>query len=331
MPKRIIHDAYGRARDVLLLQEYAPEIPAADEVIVRMEAAAMHIADLRTIEGVDTFRFPLPRTPGFEGIGYVVRVGSAVSQWQIGDRVFPPLGSGTFCEELRCKAATCLPAPAGDALQLSLLTVNGPTAAVMLEDFASLQPGDWLIQNAANSSCGRYLIRLARLRGIRTVNVVRRTELIDELLALGGDVVLLDGDDLARRVAEVTHHAPIKLGVDAVSGPATQRLAECLAEDSPLISYGSMTNQRCEIDFYLMFRQGITLHGLSFVRQFRQRTPEAVKALYAELAKLMSEGQLVAKIAAVYPLEDIVSACEHAARCGEDREGKVIIAFNYST
>lgn len=328
MPKRAIHEKFGRPRDVLQVVETAEEQPAADEVIVSMEAAAMHIADLRTIEGADTFRYPLPRTPGFEGIGYVVRVGAAVSRWQVGDRVFPGLGIGTFREEVRCKADTCLPAPAGDAVQLSLLTVNGPTAAVLLEDFVAMQPGDWLIQNAANSSCGRYVIRLASLQGIHTVNVVRRPELIDELLALGADVVLLDGPDLAARVSEATGGATLKLGIDAVSGAATQRIAECLAADSPLVSYGSMSNQRCEIDFYLMFRQGITLHGLSFVRQFRHRTAEQVKTLYARLADLMAEGVLVAKIAAVYPLERIIDACEHAAACGEDREGKIIIRFD---
>ena len=328
MPKRAIHESYGRPQDVLKLVDAPEEQPAADEVIVRMEAAAMHIADLRTIEGADTFRYPLPRTPGFEGIGYIARVGSSVSRWRVGDRVFPALGAGAFCEELRCKADSCLPAPSGDALQLSLLTVNGPTAEVLLEDFASLQSGDWLIQNAANASCGRYLIRLAGLKGVRTVNVVRRPELIKELLDLGADVVLLDGPDLAVRVAQATGAAPIKLGIDAVSGAATQRIAECLAADSPLVSYGSMSNQHCEIDFYLMFRQGITLHGLSFVRQFRHRTTEQVKAMYARLAGLMADGVLVAKIAAVYPLEQIVEACHHAARCGEDREGKVIIRFS---
>ena len=328
MPKRAIHESYGRPQDVLKLVDAPEEQPAADEVIVRMEAAAMHIADLRTIEGADTFRYPLPRTPGFEGIGHIARVGAGVSRWRVGDRVFPALGAGAFCEELRCKAESCLPAPPGDALQLSLLTVNGPTAEVLLEDFVDLQTGDWLIQNAANASCGRYIIRLAQLKGVRTVNVARRPELIKELQDLGGDIVLLDGPDLAARVAEATDRAAIKLGIDAVSGAATQRIAECLASDSPLVSYGSMSNQRCEIDFYLMFRQGITLHGLSFVRQFRHRTAEQVKAMYARLASLMAEGVLVAKIAADYPLEKIVEACEHAARCGEDREGKVIIRFS---
>lgn len=329
MPKRVIHEAYGRPRDVLRVVELPPEVPAADEVIVRLEAAAMHIADLRTIEGADTFRYPLPRTPGFEGVGHVVRVGEAVSRWRVGDRVFPALGAGTFCEELRCKADACLPAPAGDALQLSLLTVNGPTAEVLLEDFRVLQPGDWLIQNAANASCGRYLIRLAKLKGVRTVNVVRRPELINELLALGGDIVLLDGPDLSTRVSQAVGGEPIKLGIDAVSGSATQRIAECLTAESPLVAYGSMSNQRCEIDFYLMFRQGITLHGLSFVRQFRHRSAVDVKAMYAKLAELMASGVLVAKIAAVYAIEDIVAACEHAAGCGEDREGKIILQFNH--
>jgi len=208
------------------------------------------------------------------------------------------------------------------------LTVNGPTAWVLLEDFVALKPGDWLIQNAANASCGRYLIRLARRRGIRTINVVRRPQMIDELHELGGDVVLLDGPDLAARVAAAVANAPVKLGIDAVSGAATQRIAECLAADAPLVSYGSMSGERCEIDFYLMFRQGIVLHGLSFVRQFRSRTPEQVRAMYAELASLMASGELVARIAGVYPLEKIVEACEHAGKTGDDRDGKIIISLN---
>ena len=160
--KSVLQSAYGQPRDVLRLVDVPPEDPAADEVVVRMEAAAMHIADLRTIQGEPGFRFPLPRTPGFEGIGRVVRTGEAVLNFEIGDRVFPPLAGGTFREEVRCKADACMPAPEGDAVQLALLTVNGPTAEVLLNDFADLAPGDWLIQNAANSSCGRFNIGIAR-------------------------------------------------------------------------------------------------------------------------------------------------------------------------
>jgi NADPH:quinone reductase-like Zn-dependent oxidoreductase len=320
------HSEFGDPAAVLRVFHEAPEAPGPGEVIVRMEAAALHIADLRTITGVDdSFRFPLPRTPGFEGIGHVVRMGAGVTQWRIGDRVFPALASGTFRDEVRCKAEDCLPAPAGDAAQLALLTVNGPTAEVLVEDFADLKPGDWLIQNAANSSCGRYVIRLARRKGIRTVNVVRRPEMVDELRALGADVVLVDGYDLPARVSAAVHEAPVKLGIDAVAGPATQRIALCLASGSTVVSYGSMTNRPCELDFYLMFRNDIRLRGLAFVRQFQTRTAEQVRAMYARLASLMSSGELVAKIAGVYPLEDVAAACAHAARTGHDRDGKVIV------
>ena len=321
-----MHEAYGAPREVLRVVEQDPGDPAEGEVVVRMEAAAMHIADLRTIEGAATFRRPLPRTPGFEGIGRVERAGRDAG-FAPGDRVFPPLGSGTFRERLRCRGADCLPAPEGDAAQLALLTVNGPTAAVLLEDFAALQPGDWLVQNAANSSCGRYLIRLARLAGVRTVNIVRRPEMVDELLALGGDAVLVDGPDLAARVRAATGGVAPRLGVDAVAGAATQRIAECLAPESPLVCYGAMGGAPCEIDFYLMFREGIVLHGLSFVRQLQRRRPDEVRALYARLAGLMADGTLAARIAAVYPLDRIVEACEHAARSGAERDGKVIISL----
>lgn len=326
MSRAAVHEAYGAPREVLRVVEQDPGDPAEGEVVVRMEAAAMHIADLRTIEGAATFRRPLPRTPGFEGIGRVERAGRDAG-FAPGDRVFPPLGSGTFRERLRCRGADCLPAPEGDAAQLALLTVNGPTAAVLLEDFAALQPGDWLVQNAANASCGRYLIRLARLAGVRTVNIVRRPEMVDELLALGGDAVLVDGPDLAARVRAATGGVAPRLGVDAVAGAATQRIAECLAPESPLVCYGAMGGAPCEIDFYLMFREGIVLHGLSFVRQLQRRRPDEVRALYARLAGLMADGTLAARIAAVYPLDRIVEACEHAARSGAERDGKVIISL----
>jgi NADPH:quinone reductase-like Zn-dependent oxidoreductase len=326
LSRAAVHEVYGAPREVLRVVEQDPGDPAEGEVVVRMEAAAMHIADLRTIEGAATFRRPLPRTPGFEGIGRVERAGRDAG-FAPGDRVFPPLGSGTFRERLRCRGADCLPAPEGDAAQLALLTVNGPTAAVLLEDFAALQPGDWLVQNAANSSCGRYLIRLARLAGVRTVNIVRRPQMVDELLALGGDAVLVDGPDLAAQVRAATGGVEPRLGVDAVAGAATQRIAECLAPQSPLVCYGAMGGAPCEIDFYLMFREGIVLHGLSFVRQLQRRRPDEVRALYARLAGLMADGTLAARIAAVYPLDRIVEACEHAARSGAERDGKVIISL----
>lgn len=325
--RRALHERYGDPRDVLKIVEVDDEYPAADEIVIRMEAAAMHIADLRTIEGAEMFRNPLPRTPGFEGVGRVLRVGSAVTTYSVGDRVFPALASGTFSEQVRCAASRCMPAPEGDAVQLSLLTVNGPTAAVLLDDFVKMNEGDWLIQNAANSNCGRFLLQLAHQRGIKTVNIVRRAEMIDELVSLGADIVLLDGPDLAERVSTATSGASIRLGIDAVAGSATRRIAECLATEAKLICYGAMSSQHCEIDFYRMFRLGIEFHALSFVRQLSKRNAQDVRALYADLAEKLATGALTARIAGRYRLEEIVAACDRAAMTGSERDGKVVVVF----
>lgn len=317
---------YGPPRQVLKVVNLPPEDPGDDEVVIRMEAAALHIADLFTIQGAPGFQLPLPRTPGFEGVGHIARCGKSVRDYAVGDRVFAPLASGTLRDEVRCKASGCLPAPPGDAVQLSLLVVNGATAEVMVSDFGDLKPGDWLMQNAANSSCGRYVIRLARERGIKTVNVVRRPEMIAELIELGGDVVLLDGEALPERVLAATGGVEPRVGFDAVAGAATQRMALCLATGSTIVSYGAMSREPCHLDFYLMFRRDIRLLGLSFARQFElKRTPTMIREMYARLANQMARGVLVARIAGVYELDDIVVACERAGMTGVERDGKVVV------
>lgn len=325
MPLALIHDAFGDPADVLRLVDVPASAPGPGEVVLAMEAAAMHVADLRTVQGRSGFRFALPRTPGFEGVGRVLRVGPGVSEFAVGDRAFPPSASGTFRQELCVPAAGCMPAPEGDAEQLALLTINGPTAYVLLHDFVQLRPGDWLVQNGANSSCGRYLVALAAEAGVRTVNVVRRAAVAGDLEALGADVVLVDGEDLAERVREATGGTEPRLGIDCVAGAATLRIARCLAPGSTVVCYGAMSGQHCEMDFYLMFERDVRLVGMSFRRELNRRSRAEVDAIYRGLAERMADGRLKARIAARYPLAQWGKAFAQAAETGEERPGKVIL------
>ena len=68
------------------------------------------------------------------------------------------------------EAKKLMPLPnEADPLQLAMLTVNPPTAHLMLSEFVTLEPGEWVIQNAANSGVGEYLVQLAKIRGLKTV------------------------------------------------------------------------------------------------------------------------------------------------------------------
>ncbi len=317
----------GDPSDVIEMVDEETPPPQRGEVTIRMEAAPIHLADLYCMSGKERFGVPLPATPGFEGVGRISAVGEGVSGWSVGDRVFPPLACGAWRDELTVDAANLLPAPAGDAVQLSLLPINPPTSYLILEDYGDLTQGDWIIQNAANSNCGRYLIELAQLRGIKTVNVVRRPELVDELKALGGDIVLVDGDDLSDRVLQATGGVRAKLGVDAVNGMATARIASCLADGSTVLAYGMLTDEPCMIPPDVAFLHDIRLEGFYTVRQFGKRTPEAVREIYTELARLFESGTLTAKIAATYSLDNVRDAVIHAARRGAERDGKIILTM----
>ena len=83
--------------------------------------------------------------------------------------------------------------PEADPLQLAMLSINPATAHVMLSRFVDLKPGDWVAQPGANSAVGLLVIALAHLRGLKTLNVVRRDEAADEVRAAGGDHVLVSG------------------------------------------------------------------------------------------------------------------------------------------
>ena len=213
-----------------------------------------------------------------------------------------------------------------DPLQLAMLKINPPTAYLMLTRYRELAPGDWLIQNAANSSVGTSLISLAKARGNRTVNVVRRAELIELLEEKGADVVVVDGPDLAQRVRAAIGDGTLALAIDAVAGDASGRLAECLDEGGVVVNYGMLSTQPCAVDAHQIVFRGITLTGFWLVNYLGAMSGEERQSLYGELANSVASGALGTQVEAVYPMEKIGSALEHAAR--ENRDGKILVTPN---
>ena len=73
-----------------------------------------------------------------------------------------------------------------------------------------------MIQSAANSAVGEYLIQLAKKRGLKTINVVRRESAVQGLLEIGADRVLVDGPELVEQIKAAADGAPLRLAIDAV-------------------------------------------------------------------------------------------------------------------
>ena len=178
-----------------------------------------------------------------------------------------------------------------------------------------------MIQNAANSAVGLYLVQLARYRGYRTVNVVRRQDAAAVVRDTGGDVVLVDGEDLAEQIAAATGGAAIRLGMDAVGGAATGRLADRLCESATLVSYGRMSGEPCAVQPDAFVFRDLTLRGFWLVNWFRRTTEDQRRTLVDELARLITSGVLHARIHTTYDVSEIKEAVASAA--GGERSGKI--------
>lgn len=303
-----------------------PGAPGAGEVLVDVIACSINPADILMIEGHYASKPNPPCALGIEGVGTVAAVGSGVTHFKVGDKVIS-LGRTNWTQRIRDKTQSFVRLPEEiDLAQAAMLKVNVATAHLMLTRCVALKRGDWLIQNAANSGVGVDLIRLARADGIRTVNAVRRTELVGELKKIGADVVVVDGPDLAQRVKNETGGAAIQLGIDAVAGAATGRLAQCVSEGGTVINYGLMSGEPIQIDAFQCVFRDIHLTGFWLAKLMRAMSFDEIQAMYGKLAARLVDGTIHVAVEASYPLERISEALAHAKR--EARGGKVQLRPN---
>jgi trans-2-enoyl-CoA reductase len=324
--KYIQYDELGDPAVVLKIKD-APSLPLdAGEVRVKVLATPIHPSNLLQIAGEYGVKPELPAYPGSEGIGRIIETAADVDQLQIGQRVMLAGGS-TWREEITAPAAAFIPLPdAGDAEQMSMLTVNPLTAHLILSSFVDLKPGDWIMQSAANSAVGEYVIQLAHQQGLKTVNVVRRESLTEELEALGADVVLTDGPDLAQRIASATDNASIMLAIDAVGGETFSHLVDSLAHGGTIVAYGSLTKQPPALNSIAIIFNDVRVRGFWLSKWFETATAEDKQSAFGQVIPLVASGALKAKIDSRFSINEIAAAVTRAAEGG--RSGKVLLVPN---
>jgi NADPH:quinone reductase-like Zn-dependent oxidoreductase len=266
-------------------------------------------------QGIYAVRPPLPTVIGNEGVGRVLAIGLGVESVKVGDRVLAPLSSFTWRERMVIPAGglAVLPADA-DPQQLAMLAINPPTAVLLLSEYVDLRPGEWVVQNAANSGVGRWVIAFAKTRGLKTVNIVRRPELVAELEAIGGDVVVVDPPDVPDRIKAAVGHAVLRLALDGVSGAATGVLAATLSPRGTLVSFAAMSESPISINPLDVIFKPLTLRGfwLGHPEIAAKIAPPIVQA-----AAMIASGRVHIPVAGTYPLSAIKDAVAHVQRGGK--------------
>ena len=320
--KAIQLQAFGAPAEVVKLVDIPdPGAPGPDEIVIALEASPINNTDFLIIAGRYGVLPPLPAILGVEGVGRVVAVGRDVKTLKEGDRTLVPVMQPAWAERIKLKADWLRPLPEADVGQLSMLGINPATAYLLLTDIVPLKPGDWVIQNGANSAVGRAVIAVAKSLGIRTVNVVRRPELVEDVKALGGDVVLVDGPDLPKQIAAETGKARILLAIDMVADSATMNLMNSIAYEGTTVLYSASSQKPLVGSGLQLIFNNQSIRGFWLINWWKTATPERLAAMYDRLAPMIASGAITAPIAATYGFEQFPEALAAAAK----RQGKVIL------
>jgi NADPH:quinone reductase-like Zn-dependent oxidoreductase len=312
---------YGKPEEGLRLVEIPePGDPKPGEMLIRVEYAPINDSDLLVASGLYAVQPKLPSVVGNEGAGIVLAVGEGVQNVKAGDRVVIPHGVFSWADKVLAPAegAIVLP-PEIDPQQAAMLSINSPAAALLLEAFVTLKPGDWIVQNAANSGVGRAVIAFAKQKGVRTINIVRRSELIQELKETGADVVLLAGPNTAAEANQATGGAEVRLALDGVSGDATGTLLEIVGWNAKIVCYAAPTREPIKVNPLGLVAKHASIHPFfMYYPEHLPRIPEKIRAA----AALVVGRQLRASIAAVYPARRFEQALAHALT-----GGKILLDF----
>lgn len=317
---------FGDPKKVLSLEEVEVPTPDTDEVLVRIKMRTVNPSDLYTVQGTYGVRPPLPAVPGYEAIGTIEALGSGVSGLTVGQRVIIiPNLSFAWQEFAVAKVSQIMPLP--DALpdtSAVQLIVNPLTAWAMMLDELKLKAGDTILQTAAASTLGQVLIQLAKLKGIKTINIVRRGEQADFIRSIGGDfAIATDEEDLVEGVNKLTNGQGVTAAVDAVAGETGAKVASVLGYRGTMLIYGVLSMSPLPIDPGAMLFRSTSIRGFWLVDWIKHTAPEIVNQAFAELIGLMIQGVVVPPVEAEYPLKEFMSAIKHSETMG--KKGKVLI------
>jgi mitochondrial enoyl-[acyl-carrier protein] reductase / trans-2-enoyl-CoA reductase len=268
----LCYKEHGIPENVVSLAEFeTKESPNSDEISIRMLVAPINPSDINQIQGKYAILPSLPAVGGNEGIGIVTQVGNAVKHLEVGDHVIPiQSGQGTWRKQLLSCAESWMKIPKDIPVNhASMLAVNPCTAFRMLKDFVTLEPGDIVLQNGANSAVGQAVIQLARAMNIHTINVIRDRpnlpEAKEKLKHLGASLVCTE-EELSSDpaiMAEIASLGPqkIRLALNCVGGKSLTSLVRLLAPSSTVVTYGGMSKEPSLVSTSSLIFQDISYRG----------------------------------------------------------------------
>ncbi|KAJ5479654.1 hypothetical protein N7530_005163 [Penicillium desertorum] len=305
---------YGAPKPIDGMHLVTQAVPTCgpEQVVVEFLAAPVNPLDFLVIHG----KYPIkPQStimgqdgeqravPGSDGAARIVQVGSAVSNLAVDDLVILRTHcKGTWRTHAVFGEDDLIRIPSTVKPHLaSILRMGIAPAYFLLREYHGLEPGDWIIQNAATGTISHFVSQLAPLYGIRVISVIRNRSTADELertkrsLRSHGASLVLTEDEL--RSTDALAGKRIVLAIDSVSDDSLARnMAASLTAGGTLVTagfLGTAESQEGNLRQFL-WQRNITLKSFRLSDCLGRRAPPQQVALFEWFADLLARGTLKA-------------------------------------
>ncbi|MFC4036652.1 zinc-binding dehydrogenase [Streptomyces polygonati] len=280
--------ALGGPHLLTLVHDAPVPAPGPGEVLLRVGAAGVNLADVMQTHGTYEGGPQAPYLAGFEGAGTVVALGPGTEGLAVGDRVIGA-GSGAFAEYMTLPAAAALPLPEGWSEEEALgLVLNWATALAALR-LGRLARGETVLVYAAAGGVGQAAVRLAKHFGA-TVLACAAPEKHEAVLALGADHVIdYRAVDTAAEVSRLTAGQGADVVLESVGGQVFRTsLAAARPVTGRVVVYGAASGEAAVTNRELNFGP-VQLIGLH-IGVLAQTAPGLMGELVEELGRLIEAG-----------------------------------------
>jgi len=314
--------------DGLHIREVPTPTPGAGQVLVKMHTAAVNPSDLMFMRNRYGIQRTLPTTLGFEGCGTVVATGSGLGVLWLGRRVALATQAygGTWSEYTITSATNVFPLKhhISDA-QGAMLMVNPLTAWALIDEARRMRQRA-IVLNAANSALGRMLIRIATLRGLASIAIVRNAAYVRELRNLGATEVLVSSDpDFFSHLAHACTHYQAGIGFDAVAGELTGVMLKAMPARARVLVYGALSSASVDVDVSTLLFGTKVVEGFWLTEWIHRRGMVQVIRAMRDIQNALYPA-MTTKVTATYPLETAVAGI----RAYEEQmgTGKIVLQFH---
>jgi NADPH:quinone reductase len=304
----------------LVWSEVPDPVPAADEILIDVHAAALNRADLMQRAGDYPPPPGWPEWMGLEVAG-VVSHAPAHSRFRLGDRVCALLGGGGYAERVAVPAAMALPVPEGlSMLEAAAIPEAFATSYLNLCIEGGMKAGDTVLIQAGASGLGMAAIQLVKALGGTVMTTVGTEEKVRFVRSLGADFVInrATGD-----LGSAMDEHPVDIALDCISGPELGRCIGKMAIGGRWILIATLGGAKTDLDTNLFFRRGLRLIGSTL----RSRTPEMKADILAGLERVLweafSSGTVKPVVYAALPITRAEEA--HAILQNRENLGKVVL------